>query len=330
MKGMIELYYEMPHLEAYLKASGAQFNEQKLKEDVNEFLKEAVLHHIEEKKFIIMGALNEFLENKNLFEGSRELFRRLPTISEDLFFDTDMTTLEECSDYLVEKERQSLLDWQSTGKRGEQKIFRTTADVCYENEKETVIESEEKEKPLLFLDFDGVLNTERHYAELKDNGQPYKDKYGPLFDPEAVTNLQKIIEAIDARIVVSSSWRYLGLEDLQRMWHDRNLPGSIVGITPLHTDDDKLLETDLSQLNVITAEMFSSSRGNEIKAYFDEVLEVSSESQRYTILDDLKDVLPEQEDHFIRIDPIVGITGKDVERAVEIISTPCDLTVMHQ
>ena len=319
MKGMIELYYDMPHLEAYLKAGGVQFIENQLKEEVHELLKEAVLTHIEEKKYHIMGALNEFLENKNLFEGSRELFRRLPTISEDLFFDTDPTTLEECSDYLVEKERPSLLNWQSTGKCGEQKIFRTTADVCYEKKKETVVENEEKDKPLLFLDFDGVLNTERHYAELKGNGQPYKDKYGPLFDPEAVANLQKIIKATDARIVVSSSWRYLGLEELQRMWHDRNLSGNIVGITPLHTDDDKLLETDLSQLDVITAEMFSSSRGSEIKAYFDEVLEVSSESQRYIILDDLKDVLPEQEDHFIRIDPIVGITREDVERVVKII-----------
>ena len=320
MKGMIELYYEMPHLEAYLKASGAQFNEQKLKEEVNEFLKEAVLHHIEGNKFIIMGVLNEFLENKDLFEGSRNIFRQLPTISEDLFLETDMTTLEDCTDYLVEKERPALENWQLTGKRGEQKIFRTTADVCYEKEKGTVIENEEKDNPLLFLDFDGVLNTERHYAELKGHGQPYKDKYGPLFDPEAVSNLQKIIEATDARIVVSSSWRYLGLEDLQRMWNDRNLPGSIVGITPLHTDDDKLLETDLSQLDMITAEMFSSSRGSEIKAYFDEVLEVSSESQRYVILDDLKDVLPEQEDHFLRIDPIEGITEEDVEKAVKILN----------
>lgn len=128
--------------------------------------------------------------------------------------------------------------------------------------------------------------------------------------------MQRIIEVTDARIVVSSSWRYLGLETLQRMWHDRNLPGSIVGITPLHTDDDKLLEADLSQLDVITADMFSSSRGNEIKAYFDEVLEVSINTQRYIILDDLKDVLPEQEDHFLRIDPIVGITEEDVEKAV--------------
>lgn len=46
---------------------------------------------------------------------------------------------------------------------------------------------------------------------------------------------------------------------------------------------------------------------------------MDSDAQRYVIMDDLKDVLPEQEDHFIRIDPIVGITEKDAERAIEII-----------
>ena len=163
-------------------------------------------------------------------------------------------------------------------------------------------------------------NKKKEKNERKSQGLPYKDTYGPLFDSEAVKNMQRIIEVTDARIVVSSSWRYLGLETLQRMWHDRNLPGSIVGITPLHTDDDKLLEADLSQLDVITADMFSSSRGNEIKAYFDEVLEVSINTQRYIILDDLKDVLPEQEDHFLRIDPIVGITEEDVEKAICIIT----------
>lgn len=317
MKGKIEIYYDTPHLEAYLKTCGANFDENKLNEVLDNFMKEAVLHHIEERKFIIMGTLNEYLENKELFDGSREVFRMLPTISEDIFFETDKSTLQECSDYLVDKERQPLLTWQTTGNRGEQKIFRTTADVCYEMEKE--MQDDGKEHPLIFFDFDGVLNTEKHYSKLIAQGLPNEDKYGQLFDPEAVANLRKIIDATDARIVVSSSWRYMGLADLQRMWYDRDLPGKIAGITPMHFDDDKLLNTDLSQLDVITADMFSSSRGNEIKAYFNEVLQVNSDTQRYVIFDDLKDVLPEQEYHFIRIDPIVGITEEDVERAVEIL-----------
>lgn len=315
MKGRIELYYDMPHLEAYLKASGANYDGSILKDVLDEFIKEAVLHHIEENKFTIMGTLNNFLENKELFIGSRELFRRLPKVSEDIFFDTDKDTLLECSDYLVEKERPLLLDWQTTGKHNEQKVFRTTVDVCFEKEQEIAAQDNEKDCPIIFLDFDGVLNTEKYYCELKSKGLPSDDKYGQLFDPEAVANLRKIIDATGARIVVSSSWRYMGLNVLQRMWYDRDLPGRIVDITPLHLLDDKLCDTDLTQVD-----MLSLCRGNEIKWYFDEVLDANSNSRRFVIFDDLKEVLPELQDHFVRIDPIVGITEGDVERAVEIIN----------
>lgn len=315
MKGRIELYYDMPHLEAYLKASGANYDGSILKDVLDEFIKEAVLHHIEENKFTIMGTLNNFLENKELFSGSREVFRRLPKVSEDIFFDTDKDTLLECSDYLVEKERPLLLDWQTTGKHNEQKVFRTTADVCFEKEQEIAAQDNEKDCPIIFLDFDGVLNTEKYYCELKSKGLPSDDKYGQLFDPEAVANLRKIIDATDARIVVSSSWRYMGLNVLQRMWYDRDLPGRIVDITPLHLLDDKLRDTDLTQVD-----MLSLCRGNEIKWYFNEVLDVDCDSHRFVIFDDLKDVLPELQDHFVRIDPIVGITEKDVERAIEVVN----------
>ena len=315
MKGRIELYYDMPHLEAYLKASGANYDGSILKDVLDEFIKEAVLHHIEENKFTIMGTLNNFLENKELFSESRELFRRLPKATEDIFFDTDKDTLQECSDYLVEKERPSLLAWQATGKHGERKTFRTTADVCFEKEQEATVQDDESDYPIIFLDFDGVLNTEKYYCELKSKGLPSNDKYGQLFDPESVANLRKIIDATGARIVVSSSWRYMGLNVLQRMWYDRDLPGRIVDITPLHLLDDKLRDTDLNQVDVL-----SLCRGNEIKWYFDEVLDANSNSRRFVIFDDLKDVLPELQKHFIRIDPIVGITEEDVERAIEVIN----------
>ncbi|MDE6338813.1 MAG: hypothetical protein K2K97_03370 [Muribaculaceae bacterium] len=64
-------------------------------------------------------------------------------------------------------------------------------------------------RPVIFLDFDGVLNTEQYQARLAVEGKPTKDAWGPLFDPRAVGNLKKIIDATDAEIVISSSWRYL-------------------------------------------------------------------------------------------------------------------------
>ena len=81
------------------------------------------------------------------------------------------------------------------------------------------------EQPVIFLDFDGVLNTEQYQARLAIEGKPKKDAWGPLFDPRAVANLQKIVEATDARIVISSSWRYVHkLGSLRMMWEVRGLP----------------------------------------------------------------------------------------------------------
>ncbi len=77
-------------------------------------------------------------------------------------------------------------------------------------------------RPIIFLDFDGVLNTEQHQAKLAVDRLPNKDAWGPLFDPRAVANLRKIIDATDAAIVISSSWRYIHQPgSLRMMWEVR-------------------------------------------------------------------------------------------------------------
>lgn len=88
-------------------------------------------------------------------------------------------------------------------------------------------------RKIIFLDFDGVLNTEQYQARLAVDGKPSKDAWGPLFDPRAVGNLRKIIESTGAAIVISSSWRYIHrLGSLRMMWEVRELPGEIVDILP--------------------------------------------------------------------------------------------------
>ncbi len=53
-------------------------------------------------------------------------------------------------------------------------------------------------KNYLFLDIDGVLNTGQYSNYLVNNGLCETDGY--LFDPEAVKNLQTIIEKTDAKM----------------------------------------------------------------------------------------------------------------------------------
>ena len=59
---------------------------------------------------------------------------------------------------------------------------------------------------IIFLDFDGVLNTEHYQGLLQYQGKPWQDEYGAFFDPKAVKQLKRIIDATDADIVVESSW----------------------------------------------------------------------------------------------------------------------------
>jgi ATP-dependent Clp protease ATP-binding subunit ClpX len=67
----------------------------------------------------------------------------------------------------------------------------------------------------IFLDFDGVLNTEKHQEFLRSYNQKTFDSYGPLFDPSAVECLSSIVTNVsDARIVIISSWKFEGLDKI--------------------------------------------------------------------------------------------------------------------
>lgn len=159
-------------------------------------------------------------------------------------------------------------------------------------------------KKIIFLDIDGVLNTKWWYTQM-DRNTP-KDKYGYAFDPRAVANLKRIVEETEADIVISSSWKFMGLDELRAMWKERGLPGSIIDVTPNGMCDEVLLTADLDNMGV------TRCRGNEIKEW----LMQNSGVTHYAILDDMNDILQEQESHFIWIDPVVGITTENVVQTV--------------
>ena len=55
---------------------------------------------------------------------------------------------------------------------------------------------------IIFLDFDGVQNTGHYQRLLQYLGNPWRDRYGALFDPDAVRQLKRIVDATGADIVV--------------------------------------------------------------------------------------------------------------------------------
>ena len=163
-------------------------------------------------------------------------------------------------------------------------------------------------KKILFLDIDGVLNTKWWYTQM-DRNTP-RDKYGYAFDPRAVANLKKIVEETGADIVMSSSWKSMGLSQMKEMWSVRNLPGNIIDITPDYLSES-LLNSDLNNDEVLY------ERGCEIKGWLSLH---KDEAIHYAILDDMDDILPEQQQRFVQTDPELGITEADAKTIICILN----------
>ena len=155
----------------------------------------------------------------------------------------------------------------------------------------------------IFLDFDGVLNTEKHQANLRSSRLNTCDDYGQIFDPDAVECLRSIISKVpDCCIVIISSWKFEGEDRMRKLWQDRSLPGVLAGITPT------LIPDSLDDLY--------AGKGREIKVWLS-----NNQAAQYVILDDVPDFLMEQESHYIEISPKVGLTASDAKRAIEILNT---------
>lgn len=167
-------------------------------------------------------------------------------------------------------------------------------------------------KKVLFLDFDGVLNTENYQAELRAAGKSGWDDFGQLFDPVAVENLKMILDAVpNVLLVINSSWKLEGLNLMKALWKARELPGSIHSITPDYVPD--LLSIDLESYENIA---LLAGKGNEVKQWLSNN---APEGCAYVIFDDVPDFLPEQEEHLIRVNPITGITMEDAMKAISLL-----------
>ena len=149
---------------------------------------------------------------------------------------------------------------------------------------------------IIFLDFDGVLNTEHYQGLLQYQGKPWQDEYGAFFDPNAVKQMKRIIDATGADIVVESSWKDLGLDEMKELWEVRNLPGTIIDITP---------------------SLLGKNKGVEIASWLSKY---AKQDLRYVIIDAEFVILDSQLPHFILTNPYEGITEEQANRAISLLN----------
>lgn len=147
---------------------------------------------------------------------------------------------------------------------------------------------------VLFLDIDGVLNSDDYIAAVTWAGEKSRDKYGMVFDPRCELWLKEIIQRTSAKIVISSTWRASGLSVMKSLWKDRNLAGEVIDVTPF------------SEQRI---------RGKEIQMWLNE-----HKVDQYCIVDDDYDMLPYQIDNFVKTDHMFGLTCYDSNRIINILN----------
>jgi len=176
---------------------------------------------------------------------------------------------------------------------------------------------------IIFLDVDGVLNSDDWYESptaekirgdisslvkqrtiegLEIHSREYHRRD---IDPSAVKNLQYIVDNTEAKIVVSSTWRYGATWDVLLFLLDKlGFTGEIVGRTPRGHHD-------------------YCCRGDVILGWVAEhqkQLGDYREYKNYVILDDNSGMLLCQKDNFVRTDWKTGLTMEDAKRAIKILN----------
>lgn len=182
---------------------------------------------------------------------------------------------------------------------------------------------------VIFLDIDGVLNTERKVKEVYDNDNlDSHDEFGRLFDENSLYWLNKIIDETGAEIVISSSWRNDGLGTLRKMWrkrfgeyyHDYGISNNPYKYFDKITDTTFSLTTSnyKEQKNLIRqlSEEDAWKRGWQIDIY----LRTHPEIENFVIIDDDNDMLNCQQKYFINAKDPNGIEEEHYKKAIKILN----------
>jgi len=155
---------------------------------------------------------------------------------------------------------------------------------------------------IIFLDIDGVLNSELHMMSTigHNTAQTRYESQLEDIDEKAVSFLNNLIKDTNSKVVITSTWRINNsLEDLINIFKAKNFVGEIIGVTPRCSED--------------------CVRGNEIYKWIKEnesLLGVPYyKFNTYVIFDDDTDMLYWQKDNFFKTDPYVGLTPSNVYKA---------------
>jgi hypothetical protein len=152
---------------------------------------------------------------------------------------------------------------------------------------------------IIFLDFDGVLNSNEFNKKANLSGTLDMSNVSwwvEMVDPIAVARLNTIIEKTDAKVVVSSSWRlYNSVEMLTEILHHVGFKGEIIDLTPKRYD---------------------SRRGKEIKKFLETT---PIKVDKFVVIDDDEDIWP-FELKTVQTDIKYGLLDDHVDQAIKMLN----------
>jgi hypothetical protein len=168
-------------------------------------------------------------------------------------------------------------------------------------------EKAKKIRKVIFLDVDGVLNSEAIAQEW--HLRTGKNGWGGFFKEnekatdenvkwgrEAVSNLKNLVDTTGAEIVISSTWRkHFSVEKFKEMF-------AIYG-----WENAPVIDKTPTSFRI---------RGLEVNSWLKDHPDVD----KYVILDDFDDFMVQQRPYFVNTDPEVGLTSEDVQKAYNILN----------
>jgi hypothetical protein len=166
------------------------------------------------------------------------------------------------------------------------------------------VQVSQMQRPIVFLDIDGVLNSEQWYSQAASRkGEPstqtptQRSLLERSIDPACVQRLNRLLQRTGAVVVVSSSWRKKHrVSEIISIMKARGFCGEVIGVTP---SDDGM-----------------QSRGEEITSWLKK--NVPRGVAYVAVDDDVETGLPTE--FVVVTSRKTGLTDEDVERAVRILS----------
>lgn len=155
---------------------------------------------------------------------------------------------------------------------------------------------------VIFLDIDGVLNSQIFYTERNQEKREKNSPFGANIDERCVGYLNQLIADTGAKVVISSTWRIDGLEYCKSHLEAKGFKGEIIGITPHLRHLGGFRGNEIHQWISENAEMLCGSR-------------VNGDYKEYVIFDDDSDMLYWQRNNYIQVDAYCGLTPNQCYRA---------------